>query len=213
MRYAEYQPAPAVARFVDRYWILEGHGAGQPEPIFPDGRMELVLHYGEPFERHHADGRIERQDAAIVVGQMRTPICIAPRGAAGVAGIRLKPAAGRCIVGCRADEISDQVVDVRALCAPLGSLRERLAEARSDRVRVALLDDWVGRAVCSEPLRAVEAAVASIDARSGATNLERIAREAGVSLTRWLRDVFESAAPLADDQELPLGRASPRDRS
>src|SRR6476646_1628406 len=121
MRYAEYQPAPAVARFVDRYWILEGHGTGHPEPIFPDGRIEIALHYGEPFERHHPDGRIEQQDAAIVVGQMRAPICVAPRGVAGVAGIRLKPAAGRSVIGCGADEISGHVVDVTALCAPMGT--------------------------------------------------------------------------------------------
>jgi AraC-like DNA-binding protein len=196
MRYAEYQPAPGIARFVDRYWILEGCGAGQPEPILPDGRIEIVLHYGEPFERHHPDGRIEQQDAALVVGQMRAPICIAPRGVAGVAGIRLKPAAGRCAIGCRADEISGHVVDLGTLCAPMGSLRERLAEARTDRVRIVLLDDWVRRAVRAEPLRAVEAAVASIDARCGATDLKRIAREAGVGL-RQLERQFNADVGLS----------------
>jgi len=195
MRYAEYPPAPALARFVDRYWILEGRGAGQPEPIFPDGRIEIVLHFGEPFERHHPDGRVERQDAAIVVGQMRAPICIAPRGAAGVAGIRLRPAAGRSVVGCRADEISGQVIDVATLVAPVGSLRDRLAEARDDRVRVTLLDNWVRRTVGKGPVRAVEAAVASIDARRGATGLAHIAHQAGVSL-RHLERQFNADVGL-----------------
>jgi len=195
MRYAEYQPGQSIARFVDRYWTLEGRGTGQPEPIFPDGRIEIVLHYGEPFERHHPDGRIEQQDAAIVVGQMRAPICIAPRGVVGVAGIRLKPAAGRCAIGCRAGQISGHVVDL-ALCAPMGSLRERLAEASTDRGRIALLDDWVRRAVRVEPQRAVEAAVASIDACRGAVDLERIAREAGVGL-RHLERQFNADVGLS----------------
>lgn len=195
MRYAEYPPAPALARLVDRYWILEGRGTGQPEPIFPDGRIEIVLHFGEPFDRHHPDGRIERQDAAIVVGQMRAPICIAPRGAAGVAGIRLRPAAGRCAVGCRADDISGCVVDAAALFAPLGPLREQLADADSDRRRVTLLDDWIRRAIRKEPVRAVEAAVAAIDARAGATDLARIAHQAGVSL-RHLERQFNADVGL-----------------
>jgi AraC-like DNA-binding protein len=195
MRYAEYSPAPALARVVDRYWILEGRGPGQPEPILPDGRIEIVLHFGEPFERHHPNGCIERQEAAIVVGQMRAPICIAARGAVGVAGIRLKPAAGRCSLGCRADELSEHVVDAGALFAPVGSLRERLAETGDDRLRVALLDDWVRGAVRTQPLRAVEAAVGSIDASAGATNLERIARQAGVS-TRHLERQFNAHVGL-----------------
>ena len=195
MRYAEYQPAPALGRHVDRYWILEGRGAAEPEPIFPDGRIEIVLHFGEPFDRHHPDGRVERQDAAIIVGQMRAPICVAARGVAGVAGIRLKPAAGRGLVGCRADEISGRVVDVHSLCAPPASLRERLAGAKSDRTRVALLDEWLCRAVRTQPGRAVEAAVASIDARGGATELERIAHQAGVSL-RHLERQFNADVGL-----------------
>lgn len=195
MRYAEYAPAPALARLVDRYWILEGRGGGPPEPIFPDGRIEIILHFGEPFERHHLDGAIERQQGAIVIGQMRAPICIAPRGAVGVAGIRLKPAAGLCSLGCHADELSGRVLDADAVFAAVGSLRERLAEAGDDRQRVALLDDWMRGAVRRQPLHAVEAAVASIDACAGAADLERIARQAGVS-TRHLERQFNAHVGL-----------------
>ena len=49
MRYAEYPPSAALAAIVDCYWILEGHGCGLPEPIIPDGRVEIVLHYGVRF--------------------------------------------------------------------------------------------------------------------------------------------------------------------
>lgn len=195
MRYAEFRPAASLARFVDRYWILEGHGTGHAEPIIPDGRVEIVLHFGEPFERHHPDGRIERQDTTMVVGQMRAPVCIGPRGIAGVAGIRLKPAASRCIIGCRADEIAGHFVDASAVCAETAALREQLAEADGDRCRVALLDEWMLRTIRTEPVPVVEAAVAAIDGRAGAIYLERMARQAGMSL-RHLERQFKAEVGL-----------------
>src|SRR5829696_3126618 len=107
MRYAEYSPSPALAPVADRYWILEGHGTGVPEPIIPDGRFEIILHYGVRFDRHRADGTIERQPSSLVVGQMLAPICVGYHGTAGVAGIRLRPAAARAVLGCGAAELTN----------------------------------------------------------------------------------------------------------
>ena len=50
MRYAEYPTSPPLARIAECYWILEGHGTGVPEPIIPDGRIEIILHYGSRRE-------------------------------------------------------------------------------------------------------------------------------------------------------------------
>src|SRR3954452_14159930 len=105
MRYAEYPPSSRCAGVVDRYWFLEGHGHGAPEPIFPDGRIEIVFHFGDPFEGHHPHGTIERQGLALMVGQMREPMCIAPARDAGVAGMRVLPSAVRYAAGCLADAI------------------------------------------------------------------------------------------------------------
>ena len=193
MRYAEYPPSPRCAGVVDRYWFLEGHGHGAPEPIFPDGRIEIVFHFGDPFERHHPHGAIERQGLALMVGQMREPICIAPRGRAGVAGIRLRPSAGRAIAGCRADEISGSFVDVEAICGSTALLRERLIEASDDRARVALLESWLQRWVVKTPSQAVDAAVAAITSRRGIVELPAVAGAAGISVRqlerRFLEDV------------------------
>ena len=95
MRYAEYAPPAALAPVVDCFWFLEGPGTGVPEPIIPDGRLEIVFHYGVPFNRHLDDGQIERQAPSMVVGQMLAPISIGHQGVAGVAGIRLRPAAAQ----------------------------------------------------------------------------------------------------------------------
>jgi AraC-like DNA-binding protein len=128
-----------------------------------------------------------------MVGQTREPICIAPRGRAGVAGIRLRPSAGRAIAGCRADEITGCFVDVEAICGSTALLRERLIEATDDRARVALLEAWLQRWIVKTPSRAVNAAVTAITSRNGIVELSGVAGAAGISLRqlerRFLEDV------------------------
>jgi AraC-like DNA-binding protein len=193
MRYAEYAPSPRLAGVVDCFWILEGEGSGVPEPIIPDGRIEVVLHYGVRFEQHHPGGRVERQPASMIVGQMLAPISVGHRGRAGVAAIRLRPAAARAIVRCSAAEITGRVVDLDALFGPTGTLRERLALAVNDAARIRLLEHWLAAIVRDAPSREVDAAVTAIAAGDGTIDLVAVANDAGLSLRqlerRFLADV------------------------
>ena len=193
MRYAEYPPSPALRGIVDCYWILEGDGTGAPEPIIPDGRVEIVLHFGVRFERHHAGGRVERQDRAMIVGQMLAPVCIGYRGRAGVAAIRLRPEAVRAVTGCSAAEVAGRFVDLDAMFGSTETLRERLALAADDRGRLGLLEAWTTAVLSGAPSRDVSAAVAAIVGSGGAVDLRAIAAHAGVSLRhlerRFLADV------------------------
>lgn len=93
MEYREFDPLPPLAGLVDRVWILEGQAAADhaPEPILADGRPELVLHYGDPFERMNDSGRFERQAAVIYAGQLTSPLLLQPTGRIAVVGIRFKP--------------------------------------------------------------------------------------------------------------------------
>jgi AraC-like DNA-binding protein len=193
MRYAEYPPSPALAAVADCYWILEGHGTGVPEPILPDGRLEIILHYGVRFERHHADGTIERQPASMIVGQMLAPICVGYHGTAGVAAIRLRPAAARAVLDCSAAEITNCAIDLQDALGSTSTLRERLALAADDACRVRLLDAWLGSIVRHPPAPEIDGAVTAIAASGGTVNLLAIAGAAGLSLRqlerRFLADV------------------------
>lgn len=193
MRYAEYAPSARFARVVDCYWILEGLGSGVPEPVIPDGRIEIILHYGVRFERHHVDGTIERQPPSLIVGQMLAPICLGYRGTAGVAAIRLRPAAARAVVGASAAALTNRAIDVEDLFGSTATLRERLALAADDAVRVKLLDEWLASIVRGAPAREIDGAVNAITASAGTVDLAAVATAAGFSLRqlerRFLTDV------------------------
>ena len=193
MRYAAYPPSPFLAGVVDCFWLLEGAGTGVPEPIIPDGRVEIVVHYGARFERHHPGGRVERQPASLLVGQMLAPISIGHHGHAGVAAIRLRPAAARAIVRCSAAEITGRVVDLEDLFGSTATLRERLALAPGDEARVRLLEAWLRAIVRGAPAREIDLAVGAIAASAGTIDLIAVASDTGLSLRqlerRFLADV------------------------
>ena len=199
MRYAEYPAPAALAAVVDCFWVLEAEGTGAHEPIIPDGRIEIVVHYGVRFEQRHPDGRVERQPASMIVGQMLAPICVGYLGRAGVAAIRLRPSAARAVLGCSAADVTGRVVDLEALFGRTATLRERLALARDDRARVGLLAGWLQNIVRSGPAREIDGAATAIAAHAGQIDLIALASDAGLSLRqlerRFLADV--GVAPKA----------------
>ena len=91
MGYREYPPAPDLAAFVRCYWTL--HGSPEPgatERLLPDGRLELAIHLGDPFDRV-TSAASERQDRALFIGQQDTHVLLEPSGLVSVFGVCFHP--------------------------------------------------------------------------------------------------------------------------
>lgn len=201
MRYLEVAPSPRLASLVERYWILEGTGSGLPEPVLPDGRTELIFHYGAPFTRHTEDGTSEAQPAAIFAGQITGPVFLSHRLPAGVAAIRLKPAAARAALGIPASEFTGQVAPLSAIVGEVSYLCERLAEAACDAERIALLEAWLLARQPGHPRAEVEAAVATILGTGGTVTVEALTTVTGLGRRQleraFLQEVGLSPKTLA----------------
>jgi AraC-like DNA-binding protein len=191
MRYAEYPPAPRVARLVERFWLLEGSATGDADVIFPDGRVELVFHYGGSFWRHCAGGEVVKQPASLLVGQMVEPVVLAPEGSAGVAAIRLRSAAARSLLRCSMQEVSGRFVDLEAIFPSSRALRERLAEARSDAGRVSALEEWLIALIGPSPKPAIEAVVGSILQSRGRASIDALVALTGYGVRQLERQFRE----------------------
>lgn len=196
MRYAEFTPSPHLAAVVECYWILEGPGSGLSEPVVPDGHSELIFHYGAPFARHHDDGIVERQPVAIVSGQIVSPVFLSHRGPAGVAAIRLRPAAARAVMGLPASELTGRLEPAADIFPDALLLSERLAEAAGDSARLALLENWLCAKVRAAPRREVDAAVAAILATGGTATVETLTAMTGLG-RRQIERAFHQEVGIA----------------
>lgn len=118
MRYREVKPNPALQQFVECFWTLEDEPREtnvRPEPILPDGCVELILNCGDRFREIREDGRRENQPAHFVVGQMTRPIIIAPTGKVQLLGIRFQPGGTIPFLKQPVSELCNQIVELDSL--------------------------------------------------------------------------------------------------
>jgi hypothetical protein len=137
MRYAEYPPPAALANMVCCFWSLEGGavdlGPGA-QPILPDGRPEIILHLGDPFELIREDGGVERQPRTIVAGQLTSPVLVRPSGTIAIVGIRFRADAMPALIRCPQHRLAGTPVDLGALSTQLARELEGAAIRPGGRV-------------------------------------------------------------------------------
>jgi AraC-like DNA-binding protein len=164
MEYAQLAPPPPLDEIVECVWFLRGPtDDAPPQTIVADGRMEIVLHLGEPFALVGADGVGRPQAEALVAGQLTGPIQLAARGTADVVGIRFHPATARAVLRFPANEITGAVDPLAARMPRLaGALLDAAHRAPDPAGRVAALGAALARFVVQEPAPLIAEAVRSL---------------------------------------------------
>jgi AraC-like DNA-binding protein len=188
--YREYPAAPPLDAFVESFWFLRGALAVEEEQVVvPDGRIELVLHLGEPFSLIGEDGVARKQQTALVGGQLTSPIRLRSRGAVDVIGIRFRPATASALLPLSLGELTGQVT-------PLGAVHARLTTALLGAAstttaiprRVEAMTRVLERFVVAPPPRTVIAAARALDQPTppSITSLSRELRVTARTLERHL---------------------------
>ena len=199
MKYREIKPKAPLVGFVECFWTLEdseGNGTNHdPEPILPDGCVELILNFGERFREHRDDGNQVYQPTNMLVGQMTRPTLIAPTGMVSLVGIRFQPGGTLPFFRLAMHEITDKIIELGAFAGTLerdlvacvaeaDRLNEKVTAIESlliERVRNCKHDSWLNRLA------------AAVVQQGGCITVDTIASTAGVSARhlqrRFLQDV------------------------
>lgn len=211
LEYREFAPVPALAPVVERLWTLAGEAAdlgGATQPVLPDGRPELVVHLGDPFDRIDVDGVVTRQPAVLFAGQLRHRLLLRPSGVIAVVGIRFHPFGAAAVLRQPQHQLVGATLGAEALGAAL--LRElegvrdaqpALATARARVQEILLRHLDVSRV---DP-RVIHAALKLTAAPSLA--VERIARDVGLT-RRHLERKFLDQVGLSPKRLARIGRFS-----
>ena len=191
MQYFECAPGPRLAKYIRCFWQLEDDASvsASPEPVLPDGSIEIIFNIGDAFRRHHTDNTIETQPKAIIVGQMRGPAMIQPTGHVSLFGIRFKPAGAFPFLRMPLSEITDQIPSLDCILnGHSANLEERinLAATFSERISIAeyvlsnLIDERAGPDKKSGEYRAF-LAVERIAQTDGCVSIDALVDELGLS--------------------------------
>jgi AraC-like DNA-binding protein len=192
MRYREIAPGAEVRSFIDCYWILE-HEASEParvQRVVPDGRPELILNLGQPFESFQ-DGQWRVQPGCFLAGQITGPLLIRPNGKAKILGVRFLPHGAGQVFGLPMHELTDLAVPVADLSPRLARDLERSLESAGIPSIEAALLSFAGAEDCT-----VGEAVSQIVRDWGRRDVACLAAHLGISL-RQLERRFESRVGLS----------------
>lgn len=164
MFYKIIEPTQTLRPFVDCLWILAAprvDGEVEPEIVLPDGKTELIVHFGDDFQK--LDGDIyTRQARVLMSGQLTERIILKSTGAIGIVSVRFKAAGAARFFQLPFEEIVDQVVDFSRYEAALSlQIHEKVARCTSheerfdvmltlleDRLRVESREDIFVRQAC-----------------------------------------------------------------
>jgi AraC-like DNA-binding protein len=93
MRYQEFLIRSELAPYVQLVWSLESDGVEEapPEHILPDGIVEMVFHYGDPWVTSVAGGPGVVQPQSFAISMLRKYVEIVPQGRTGFIAVRCFP--------------------------------------------------------------------------------------------------------------------------
>jgi AraC-like DNA-binding protein len=180
-RLLQQRPQPALARFIDHYWLCLDNG-DSAHPVLPDGCIDLVLELGPGGWRSFGYGCTTRPTLVP---------CVPGRH---YLGIRLRPAQHRHFLRASAAELTDRSEDARHLLPP--GVLAPLADQAAAAARAADAFAAVERGLLAlpghdhrAPPGPAELMVRHIEAAHGALRIDALARQLGRS-PRQLQRVF-----------------------
>lgn len=164
-RYAEFAPRADLAPFVACIWVFEGRDPDEVQRIAPDGRCELIVHYGTPY-LERTDTGWTRQPPVLFAGQLTRPLHLLADGEAGVVGVRFHTAGAHAFLGEPLDRFTDRRAPLE-----LGDLSAPDESTRLARIQQAVADRIVALAVPSDTV--IDRCVSRLEEGAGVDDLLR----------------------------------------
>ena len=148
MRYKEYQPPIELASWIKLFWIFEDQSNDPiPETIVADGYPELIVHFRSPFAEIDPAGRILKQPAAIVCGQLTKPLLLQSSNSVGMIGIRFHPSGMAPFLSTPMHPLTDARVPAEHLFVNIDQLTEEIAKSSNDPQRLAACARFLTRSI------------------------------------------------------------------
>lgn len=187
MHYRETRPSPRLAEYVKCFWALDHSRCSapdEPEPVVPDGSVEIVFNLSDRFRRYHQGGDVETQPASLIAGQMSKSVLIGPSGNVRLFGIRFKPAGAFPFFRFDICELADRIEPLDAVWGSAADLiGEQLSSTNGFEKQVVVAEAALAERLCERTARdaVLQHAVEAISRGGGAKRVRSLARELALS--------------------------------
>jgi AraC-like DNA-binding protein len=146
MHYEVFKPSKLLEPYVECIWLLVSSvdaAQASGEIVLPDGKMELVIHFGDPYSISRGK-RFSKQARSLLSGQITERIFLKPMGITGMIAARFRAFGASKFFEFPLNEIVDQVIDLDSYIGPRAfELEEKIFNAKSHQDRVTVLDGFL----------------------------------------------------------------------
>jgi AraC-like DNA-binding protein len=182
MEFSFHAPPPALADSVKTIWRARGtkQEFEAPEPIVPDGCVELIFNLGDHFINAETS---ERQPRDLLAGQMTRPVVALPTGEVDLIGVRFRTGRAGAALRTPMWMLQDRLIAASDVIGGLERVADRLRDVdEGDRLDqlASLLADRL-EPTDADAMSHVDHALAMIDASRGTIAIEQVARQVGIS--------------------------------
>lgn len=196
MDYQSYPPDALLAELVKCYWSLEAPAAAVAEVqrIVPDGCMEMIFHFGDPYRQVTGAGQSILQPLAFVFGQITTPLEIIPTGRTGIIAARFHPDGFNPIASLPVAEMENRAVPLAGLFGEEGKeLEAAVLAAGTMPARIACIETFLlARFSSAESInRIARASVEILMQANGQISVDELAGQVQVNRRRLERKFAE----------------------
>jgi AraC-like DNA-binding protein len=204
MNYQTFEPSPSLATRVKCYWTLEHPKEETPEKqtIVPDGCMEMIFHYGDPYKQYTEEGTTIIQPRCFVIGQLTRPLEIAPTGETGIFSVRFHPNGFLPFATIPIKELENTAVSLISLFGTAGQEIEQsilTANSTSDRIKriETFLLTHLSHAKTVDHI--IKSTIETILTANGQLSIDQLSKKNNVS-RRQLERKFASTIGLSPKQ-------------
>lgn len=141
MFYKEIQPSHILSKYIKCFWILEGYDPyPSKERILPDGRIELMFHYGDLFKQNNN----ELSYRSFVTGQITQSIEIEPPAKTGIVGVRFLANGAEAFLQLPIHQLTNIDISTHDLFGRSGKeLEEKIMCSKSNAERISILEGFL----------------------------------------------------------------------
>jgi AraC-like DNA-binding protein len=208
--YHQFSPSNRCKSIIEEIWVQESpeDPTADPTTILPDGRVELVIHYGDPFVLT-TDAGPNIMTSGHIVGQQHQPISARATGKTGIVIVRFYPWSASALIPQPLAEFTDSFVDIADVWPRhvVAQLEEDIHAASTPHQRAAVVDQFVcSRSAIEAPDRACRASIDLMNEDWGRSRIDAIAAHLGLS-RRQLGRRFSSATGISPKKMSRMLRA------
>lgn len=190
VHYRELRPHPLLRELVRCFWTMEREytDADGGEMLWPDGKTELIFHYGASYATP-----LGALPNAFVLGPLSERFALAARGHLRLVAVRFQPWGLTSLFGVPGHELLDIATGADAI-DDVRELEERLADANETRA-MALLEAFLLRRAARATIDPLTRAIRRVVAQPRTLDVCALAADCNLS-TRQLERRFTQATGL-----------------